>query len=89
MTVIATETTHGALKVKPMIKITSNFDSRKFQRDLEKEVRAAAEKQVRSKLRDLVARGLLVTFRPGSTSSLNINLNGPDELIQEAERRLS
>ncbi len=89
MTVIATETTHGALKVKPMIKITSNFDSRKFQRDLEKEVRAAAEKQVRSKLRDLTARGLQVSFRQGSASSLNISLNGPDALIKEAEQRLA
>ncbi len=71
-----------------MIKITTNSDTRKFQRDLEKQVREAAEKQVRSKLRDLEAKGLRVTFRPGDASCLNINLNGPDELIQEAERRL-
>lgn len=71
-----------------MIKITTNFDSRKFQRNLEKRVRDAAENQVRSKLSDLAARGLCVTFRPGDSSSLNINLNGPDDLIQEAERRL-
>lgn len=71
-----------------MFKITANFDSRKFQRDLEKQVREAAEKQVRSKLRDLTARGLRVSFRPGTASSLKINLNGPDDLIKEAERRL-
>lgn len=71
-----------------MFKITTNSDTRKFQRDLEKQVREAAEKQVSSKLRDLTARGLRVTFRPGDASKLNIDLNGPDELIQEAERRL-
>lgn len=71
-----------------MFKITTNFDSRKFQRDLEKQVREAAEKQVRSKLRDLSAKGLRVSFRPGNDSRLNIQLDGPDELIKEAKRRL-
>jgi len=71
-----------------MFKITTNFDSRKFQRDLEKQVREAAEKQVLSKLSDLRAKGLRVSFRPGGASSLNINLNGPDDLIKEAEQRL-
>lgn len=71
-----------------MIKITTNFDSRKFQRDLERQVRDAAEKQVRSKLRDLTSKGLKVTLRPGGASSLNINLDGPDDLIQQAKRRL-
>jgi hypothetical protein len=71
-----------------MFKITTNFDSRKFQRDLEKQMREVAEKQVRAKLRDLTARGLRVSFRPGATSSLNLNLSGPDDLIKEAERRL-
>jgi hypothetical protein len=71
-----------------MFKITTNFDSSRFKKDLEKQVQDAAEKQVRSKLRDLVAQGLRISFRPGSTSSLNINLNGPDDLIKEAKRRL-
>ena len=71
-----------------MFKITTNFDSRKFQRDLEKQVREAAEKQVRSKLRDLSAKGLRVSLRPGNDSRLNIQLDGPDELIKDAKRRL-
>ena len=72
-----------------MFKITTNFDSRKFQRDLETQVRDAAKKQVRSKLGDLTAKGLRVSFRPGGASSLNIHLDGPDELIKEAKHRLN
>lgn len=72
-----------------MFKITTNFDSRKFQRDLQKQVREAAEKQVRSKLRNLSAKGLRVSFRSSGSSGLNIDLNGPEELIKEAKRLLS
>jgi hypothetical protein len=89
VTATVTEMTLAVPKAKPMLKITTNFDSRKFQRDLENEVRDAAEKQIRSKLSDLTARGLRISFRPGGTSSLNVNLDGPDDLIEEAERRLS
>lgn len=72
-----------------MFKITTNFDSRKFQRDLEKQVHEAAEKQVRSKLDDLAARGLRLSFGPSASSSLNIRLDGPDDLVKEAKRRLT
>jgi hypothetical protein len=88
VTVTATETTHVTQKGKTMFKITTNFDSRKFQRDLERRVREAAEKQVHSKLRDLTARGLRVSFRSEGVSSLNIHLDGPDDLIKEAKQRL-
>ncbi len=52
-------------------------------------MRDTAEKQVRSKLRDLSAKGLRVSFQPGGASSLNIHLDGPDELIKEAKLRLN
>jgi len=78
-----------ARKAKFMIKITSNFDSRKFQRDLEKRVREAAEKQVRTKLRDLTTKGLRVSFRHDRKSMLNIQLDGPDDLITEGKKRLT
>jgi len=66
-----------------MIKITSNFDSRKFARDLERQVREAAERKVRAKFPDLIARGLKI--KPGTD---HIGLEGPAELIEEAKRRL-
>ena len=89
VTVTATETTPADQKDKAMFKITTNFDSRKFMRDLEKQVQQTAKQQVHSKLRDLERRGLRTSFGPSNPSSLNIQLDGPDELIAEAKRRLS
>lgn len=71
-----------------MIKITTNFDSRKFARELERKALECAEKQVRAKLRDLVARGLKIRNGAGHPSRFNLNLEGPEELIEEAKRRL-
>lgn len=71
-----------------MIKLTTNFDSRKFAKDLEKQLRDAAENQVRSKLRDLTTKGLKVSFRHGGASGLSIQLDGSDDLIKEAKLRL-
>jgi len=72
-----------------MIKFTSNFDSQKFMRELEREALDAAAKQVRSRIRDLAAKGLKVTFGPDGSSKLDVRLDGPGELIKEAKRRLS
>jgi hypothetical protein len=72
-----------------MIKITTNFDKERFKRDLERRVREAAEQKVRSRLRDLAGRGLRVSFGQGGASSLNLRLDGPDELVAEAKRRFS
>lgn len=66
-----------------MIRITSNFDSRKFVRDLERKVHEAAERKVRSKFQDLIAKGLRIKH-----GSDHIGLEGPTELIEEAKRRL-
>lgn len=71
-----------------MIKITSDFDSRKFQRDLEKQMQSAAQKQILSKLRRLTAKGLRVRFGNGSRGSVDVRLSGSDQLIAEAERIL-
>ncbi len=71
-----------------MIRITTNFDSRKFMRELEKEVHQSAEKQVRGKLRDLAAKGLKIRSGPSHPSKFSMNLEGPEELIEEAKRRL-
>ena len=72
-----------------MIKITSNLDSRKFMRELERKVKDSAQKQVRSQLRDLAAKGLRVSFGTSGSSKLNVRLDGPAELIKEAKRRLN
>ena len=89
VTAIATETIPAAQKDKGMIKITASFDSRKFMSDLEQQVQAAARQQVLSKLKDLERRGLRTSFGPSSPSSLNIQFDGPEELITEAKRRLT
>jgi hypothetical protein len=44
------------------ITITSNFDSRKFTRELAREIGNAAEKEVRSRLSPAARRGLTVKF---------------------------
>ena len=71
-----------------MIKITSNIDSRKFQRDLEKQIQSKVQEQILSKLRHLTAKGLRVTFGNESRGSVNVSLSGSDELKAEAERIL-
>ena len=67
------------------IKISSSFNSRKFERELAKEIGKAAEKEVRSKLSPAARRGLKIKY-DGKTS---IELTGPDELVREAKRKLS
>jgi hypothetical protein len=71
-----------------MIKIITDFDSRKFQRELEREVKSAAEQAVRDKLKPLTRKGLGIQFRTGRSDQVNATLSGPDHLIEEAERLL-
>jgi hypothetical protein len=67
------------------IKITSNFDSRKFEREMKKEIGKAAEKEIKSKLSPAARRGLKVKF-DGKSS---VEVSGPDEFVEEAKRKLS
>lgn len=71
-----------------MIKITTNFDHRKFMRELERKAMASAETKIREKLRDLTARGLKIKGNTGASSDFRMELEGPVELIEEAKRRL-
>ena len=66
-----------------MIDIKFDFDSKKFERSLKKQVEQEALSQTKRKLRDLISRGLSVRLSRGS-----IVLNGSDELIEEATKRL-
>lgn len=71
-----------------MIKITSNFDSRKFMRELERKAFNSAETKVRDKLRDLTAKGLKIKGSTTASSGFRMELEGPAELIEEAKRCL-
>lgn len=71
-----------------MFKITTNFDSRKFLRELEQKALKSAETQVRDKLRDLSAKGLKIKGDTGASSEFRMELEGPADLIEEAKRRL-
>lgn len=64
-----------------MFKVSTNFDSRSFASEL--------EKQIREELRDLTAKGLKIRNGAYHPSEFNLTLEGPDELIEEAKRRLS
>ena len=66
------------------IKITSNFDSRKFEREMRKAIEKAAEKKIKSKLSPAARRGLKVKF-DGKSS---VEVSGPDELVEEAQPKL-
>jgi len=68
------------------IKITSSFDSRKFEREMKKEIGKAAEKQIKSKLSPAARRGLKVKFNGKSS----VEVSGlPDDLVKEAKRKLT
>lgn len=67
-----------------MFDISVNFDSKKFERELQREVEVAALKEVKHKLRDLILKGLRVSLSRGS-----ISLEGEEDLIEEAQKRLS
>jgi hypothetical protein len=72
-----------------MIKVTTNFDSRKFAKGLERQASSVAKKHVRQKLQDLVSRGLRISDSSANASGMNLLLEGPEELIKEARRRFS
>ncbi len=72
-----------------MFNITTNFDSRKFAKDLEKQAIDNIEKQLRTKLGDLITQGLRVSVRKGIGSKLSINMEGPEALIATAKQRLN
>jgi hypothetical protein len=72
-----------------MFKITTNFDSRKFAKDLEKQAIDNIEKQLRAKLRDLITQGLKVSVRKSIGSNLSIDMEGPEALIETAKKRLN
>lgn len=67
------------------IEISSNFNSRKFERELSRELGKAAEKGIRSKLSPAARRGLKIKFDGKS----RIELIGPEILLEEAKKKLS
>ena len=71
-----------------MIKISTHFDVRKFERDLERQIRETAEKQVRARLRDLTARGLRIRISDSGSTKFNFSFEGPADLVAEAKKRL-
>jgi hypothetical protein len=63
----------------------SASDMRRFQRDLKKQVVKAAEDGVKKKLGPTLSRKLNVKY-DGKSS---VTLDGPDQLIEEAKKKLS
>jgi hypothetical protein len=68
--------------------ISIKFDARKFQRELERKAHEAAKQAITKRLQPLILRGLKVKERPTFGTKINFDLQGSQELIDEAKRLL-
>ena len=68
--------------------ISIKFDAQKFQRELERKAHEAAKQAIVKRLQPLIRRGLKVKERLSFGTKINFDLQGSQELIDEAKRLL-